>query len=146
MTWSRDLATVARQLVEDARGRAPDAAITLSATDDTTVRGDPDALERVLRNLIDNALAAIPPNGRIDVRLRRLNGYLEARVADDGPGVAEGQRERIFERFVRLDPAKPGHGLGLAIARRVAQQHHGDLTCDLTPAGASFTLHLPAQP
>jgi signal transduction histidine kinase len=141
-----DLATVARQLVEDARGRAPDAAITLSATDDTTVRGDPDALERVLRNLIDNALAAIPPNGRIDVRLRRLNGYLEARVADDGPGVAEDQRERIFERFVRLDPAKPGHGLGLAIARRVAQQHHGDLTCDLTPAGASFTLHLPAQP
>jgi two-component system, OmpR family, sensor kinase len=141
-----DLATVARQLVDDARGRAPAAAITLSAKDDTTVRGDPDALERVLRNLIDNALAAIQPNGRIDVQLRRLNGYIEARVADDGPGVPEDQRERIFERFVRLDPTKPGHGLGLAIARRVAQQHHGDLTCDLTPAGASFTLHIPAQP
>jgi two-component system OmpR family sensor kinase len=141
-----DLAAIARQLVEDARGRAPDAAITLSANDDTTVRGDPDALERVLRNLIDNALAAIQPNGRINVQLRRLNGYTEARVADDGPGVPEDQRERIFERFVRLDPTKPGHGLGLAIARRVVQQHHGDLTCDITPAGASFTLHLPAQP
>ncbi len=141
-----DLATIARQLVEDARGRAPEAAITLSANDDTTVRGDPDALERVLRNLIDNALAVIQPEGRINVQLRRLNGYIEARVADDGPGVPEDQRERIFQRFVRLDPTKSGHGLGLAIARRVAQQHHGDLTCDLTPAGASFTLHLPAQP
>jgi two-component system OmpR family sensor kinase len=141
-----DLATIARELVEDAQGRAPDAAITLSASDDTTVRGDPDALERVLGNLIDNALAAIQPSGRIDVQLRRHSGYIEARVADDGPGVPEDQRERIFERFVRLGPAKPGHGLGLAIARRAAQQHHGDLTCDLTPTGASFTLRLPAQP
>jgi two-component system, OmpR family, sensor kinase len=141
-----DLATIARHLAEDARERAPGAVITLSATGDTTVRGDPDALERVLHNLIDNALAAIQPGGRIDVQLRRLNGYIEARVADDGPGVPEDHRERIFERFVRLDPTKPGHGLGLAIARRVAQQHHGDLTCDLTPAGASFTLRLPAQP
>ncbi|HWD74858.1 MAG TPA: HAMP domain-containing sensor histidine kinase [Solirubrobacteraceae bacterium] len=141
-----DLATIARQVVEDAQGRAPDAAITLSASDDITVRGDPDALERVLRNLIDNALAAIQPSGRIDVQLRRHSGYIEARVADDGPGVPEDQRERIFERFVRLGPAKPGHGLGLAIARRAAQQHHGDLTCDLTPTGASFILRLPAQP
>jgi two-component system OmpR family sensor kinase len=139
-----DLATIARQVVEDALGRAPDAAITLSANHDAIVQGDPDALERVLRNLLDNALAAIQPNGRIDVQLRRLNGYVEARVTDDGPGVPADQRERIFERFVRLDPAKPGHGLGLAIARRVAQQHHGDLTCDLTRAGASFTLRLRA--
>lgn len=141
-----DLAMIARQLVEGARGRAPDAVITLSANDDTTVRGDHDALERVLCNLIDNALAAIQPNGRIDVQLRRPNGNIEVRVTDDGPGVPEDQHERIFERFVRLDPAKPGHGLGLAIARRVAHQHHGDLTCDLTPAGASFTLRLPVQP
>ena len=108
--------------------------------------GDPDALERVLRNLIDNALAAIQPTGRIDVQLQRQNGYVQALVADDGPGVPEHERQRIFERFVRLDPGKPGHGLGLAIARRIAQQHHGDLTCDRTPNGASFTLRLPAEP
>jgi two-component system, OmpR family, sensor kinase len=97
----------------------------------------------VLRNLIDNALAATQPTGRIDVQLRRRNGYTEALVADDGPGVPEHERQRIFERFVRLDPSKPGHGLGLAIARRIAQQHDGDLTCDSTPTGASFTLRLP---
>ena len=102
------------------------------------MRGDPDALERVLRNLIDNALAAIQPTGVIEVRLQRCNGCIQARVADDGPGVPEHQRERIFERFVRLDSTKPGHGLGLAIARRIAEQHHGDLTRDPTPNGPSF--------
>jgi two-component system, OmpR family, sensor kinase len=140
-----ELATIARPLVEDARRRSPQALITLTADDDTSVRGDPDALERVLRNLIDNAIAAIKPTGRIDVQLRRLNGCVSARVVDDGPGVPEHERRRIFERFVRLDPSKPGHGLGLAIARRVAQQHDGDLTCDAARSGASFTLQLPAD-
>lgn len=142
---SVDLASIARPLVDDARARAPHATIDVSAGDDTAVSGDPDALERVLRNLIDNALAAIGPTGRIDVRLSHRNGHVEWRIADDGPGVPEHQRERIFERFVRLDPTKPGHGLGLAIARRIAQQHDGDLTCDETPSGASFTLRLPAE-
>jgi signal transduction histidine kinase len=141
-----DLATIARPLVEDAGVRAPGAAITLRADDDTTIRGDPDALERVLRNLMDNALAAIQPGGRVDVQLRRRDGCVEALVTDDGPGIPEDQRQRIFERFVRLDPGKPGHGLGLAIARRIAQQHHGDLTCDESASGASFTLRLPAEP
>ena len=140
-----DLATIARPLVAEAHRRAPDAAITLDVDGDTTVRGDPDALERVLRNLIDNALAAIPPTGRIDVHLQRLNGYVQAGIADDGPGVPEHERQRIFERFVRLDPSKPGHGLGLAIARRIAQQHDGDLTCDPTPNGACFTLRLSTE-
>ena len=141
-----DLAAIALPLVQDARGRAPQATITLNTNDDATVNGDPDALERVLRNLIDNALAAIQPTGVIEVQLQRRNGYVQARVTDDGPGVPEPQRERIFERFVQLDPSKPGHGLGLAIARRIAQQHHGDLTCDTTPRGASFTLRIPAEP
>ncbi len=140
-----DLASIALPLVDDARGRAPYAAITLSADADTTVPGDPDALERVLRNLIDNALTAIHPTGRIDVHLRRHNGYVQAHITDDGPGVPEHQRERIFERFIRLDPSKPGHGLGLAIARRIARQHHGNLTCDQTADGASFTLRIPTE-
>ena len=140
-----ELASIARPLLEDAQARAGGATITLSANDHTTVRGEPDALEQVLRNLLENALAAIGPSGRIDVQLRALDGEVHALVIDDGPGVPEQQRERIFERFVRLDPNKPGHGLGLAIARRIAQQHQGDLTCDPASDGASFTLRLPAD-
>jgi two-component system OmpR family sensor kinase len=140
-----DLASIARPLLEHAQARAPHATITLSTDNDTIVYGDPDALERVLRNLIDNALVAIQPTGQIDVRLHRDNGYVQALIADDGPGVPEHQRQRIFERFVRLDPSKPGLGLGLAIARRIVRQHHGDLTCDPTPNGASFTLRIPTE-
>jgi signal transduction histidine kinase len=141
-----ELGTIAHPLIEDARTRAPAAAITLSADDDTTVNGDPDALERVLRNLIDNALAATRSTGLVEVQIQRRNGCVEARVADDGPGVPDHERQRIFERFVRLDSGKPGHGLGLAIARRIARQHHGELTCDPTTHGASFTLRLPTEP
>jgi two-component system, OmpR family, sensor kinase len=140
-----DLRTIARPLVDDARLRAPRATITLSADDVATVRGDPDALDRVLRNLIENALAAIHPDGRIDVQLRRRNGFAEAVVADDGPGVPEHEVQRIFERFVRLEPGKAGHGLGLAIARRIAQQHHGDVTCEPTSTGARFRLQIPVD-
>jgi len=140
-----DLTSIARPLVEHAQARAPHATIVLGTDNDTTVYGDPDALERVLRNLIDNALAAIQPTGRIDVQVHRDNGYVEALIADDGPGVPEDQRQRIFERFVRLDPSKPGHGLGLAIARRIARQHDGDLVCEPSPNGANFTLRLPTE-
>jgi two-component system OmpR family sensor kinase len=138
-----DLVTIAGPLVDDARSRAPCAAIKLSADGNTTVTGDPDALDRVLRNLIENALAAIHPTGRINVELRRHNGFAEAIVADDGPGVPEHEVQRIFERFVRLDPSRPGHGLGLAIARRIAQQHHGDVSCEPTTDGARFRLRIP---
>jgi signal transduction histidine kinase len=98
-----------------------------------------------LSNLIDNALAAIQPTRRIDVHPRPRNGYVQALVAGDGPGLLEDQRQRIFERFVRLDPGTPGHGLGLAIAQRIAHQHHGDLTGDPTSNGASFSLSVPTE-
>lgn len=140
-----NLAAITRPLLQAAQTRAPHADITLTTEGHLTVDGDADALERVLRNLIDNALTAIGPTGRIQVHLRQHNGDVQALITDDGPGVPRDQQQRIFERFVRLDPSKPGHGLGLAIARRIANQHDGDLTCDPTPTGARFTLRLPTH-
>jgi signal transduction histidine kinase len=107
------------------------------------VEGDAEALARVLRNLLDNSLAAIPPEGSVHIQVERRDGHVEAQVSDNGPGVPEADSERVFERFVRLDPSLPGSGLGLAIARRIARQHGGDLTCDANEHGASFTLTLP---
>ena len=108
--------------------------------------GDRDGLERVLRNLIDNAVAAIQPTGRIDVRVQRVNGYVQALVTDDGPGVPDDQRQRIFERFVQLDPARrsEGAGLGLTIARWIADAHAGSLTVESSgPGGSTFCVALP---
>jgi len=108
------------------------------------VRGDPEALSRLMRNLLDNALTATGPGGRIDVHVTAYGDQARISVSDDGPGVPSSDRERIFDRFARLTPNDAaGTGLGLAIARRIAHQHDGDLTCDLVDHGARFTLRLP---
>jgi signal transduction histidine kinase len=110
------------------------------------VRGDANGLRRIVSNLLDNALAGVQQQGRIEIATSRRGADVEVRIVDDGPGVPPADRDRIFERFVRLnDTRTPGTGLGLAIARRIAHQHRGDLTCDDTPVGASFTLRVPAS-
>jgi signal transduction histidine kinase len=114
------------------------------------VAGSRGQLERVLANLLDNARRHA--RSAVTVSVRRSDGAQGAQavltVADDGDGVPEGDRERIFERFVRLDDARSrddgGAGLGLAIARDVALRHGGTLTVRDAPAGgALFELRLP---
>ncbi|WP_228122499.1 sensor histidine kinase [Saccharothrix syringae] len=97
------------------------------------VSGDPQRLAQVLANLADNARQATGPSGRVRVRVSAAGGFALLVVSDNGPGVAPGDRERIFDRLVRLDEARDrrsgGSGLGLAIARGVVRAHGGELTC-----------------
>lgn len=113
---------------------------------DATVSGSRSQLERVLGNLLDNA--ARHAAGRVDVRLRREGAWAVLEVADDGAGVPSADRERIFERFVRLDDARSrdegGAGLGLAIVRDVVVRHGGTIGVAEAPGGgALFTVRLP---
>lgn len=115
---------------------------------DVTVTGSRAQLARVLGNLLDNAQRHAAAAVRVSVR--REDGRAVLEVADDGEGVPEPERERIFERFVRLDDARSrddgGAGLGLAIARDVAVRHGGTLSAtDAPEGGALLTLNLPAQ-
>jgi signal transduction histidine kinase len=142
-----DLAELARAAIEHAGRDADGATISVEPCGPAEVLGSADGLARVVRNLLDNALAAAGPAGQIRITLRRDGDHAEFSVTDDGPGIPAADRERIFERFVRLGPTNaPGNGLGLAIARRIARQHNGDLTCDSVAEGASFTLRLPFAP
>ncbi|WP_199422177.1 sensor histidine kinase [Actinotalea solisilvae] len=105
--------------------------------------GDPAAVTRVVRNLLDNALRHAGAHVRVTVRPGRVV------VDDDGPGVAPEDRERVFERFVRLGAARErdsgGSGLGLAIAREVARENGGDVTLAEAPGGGlRAELTLPA--
>ncbi|MEU8997336.1 HAMP domain-containing sensor histidine kinase [Streptomyces caniferus] len=106
------------------------------------VAGSRGQLARVLGNLLDNAQRHAAASVRVAVV--REGEWAVLRVEDDGPGVPEGERERIFERFVRLDDARArddgGAGLGLAIARDVAERHGGSLA---VRAGSVFELRLP---
>lgn len=118
--------------------------------DDAVVTGDEEALRGVLRNLLENACRAAGSTGHVHVELRREDGRATVDVVDDGPGVPSADRERIFDRLVRLDAARSvdsgGSGLGLAIARGTARAHGGDLVClpvDPPGRGARFRLTLP---
>ncbi|KUL76135.1 MULTISPECIES: sensor histidine kinase [unclassified Streptomyces] len=134
-----DLGALAR---EHAEGRA---GVTVTA-DAVPVAGSRAQVGRVLTNLLDNALRHA--RSAVTVSVRAEGEWAVAAVADDGDGVPEADRERIFERFVRLDEARSrddgGAGLGLAIARDVAVRHGGALTVGRAPAGgALFELRLP---
>nr|WP_202510397.1 ATP-binding protein [Streptomyces sp. SID5643] len=134
-----DLAGLAR---EEAEGRT---GVTVDA-EPVDVAGSRGQLGRVLANLLDNAQRHA--RSAVTVHVRREGDRAVVGVADDGDGVPDGDRERIFERFVRLDAARSrddgGAGLGLAIARDVAVRHGGTLTAGRGPAGgALFELRLP---
>jgi two-component system, OmpR family, sensor kinase len=139
-----DVGSVAARAVAEAAGHLPGTAVDVDSDDGAIVLGDADALSRALRNLVDNAIAAAGRSGRVWVRVERDGANVLASVEDDGPGVPAADRERIFEGFVRLEPVRgPGAGLGLAIARRVAREHGGDLTYAGGGRGGRFVLRLP---
>ena len=111
-------------------------------TEPAPVEGDPEQLTRVLTNLADNGRRA---GGRVLIAVRREGGQAVVEVTDDGPGVPPAERDRVFERFVRLEAGPGRNGLGLPIALAVARAHGGDLTCEDAPVGARFVLRMPAE-
>jgi signal transduction histidine kinase len=112
------------------------------------VRGDRDRLRQVLTNLLDNAVKYSPAGEEVEVEALAENGRISVEVRDRGPGVAPEHQALIFEKFGRVsgEHAKPGTGLGLFIARSIAQAHGGSLEVHSRPGrGAAFTLELPAE-
>jgi signal transduction histidine kinase len=112
------------------------------------VHGDRERLRQVLTNLIDNAVKYSQDGGEVEVAASAEDGVVRILVADDGPGIPHDQQRLIFEKFGRATgpgAAKPGSGLGLFIARSIAEAHGGSLGVESSPpAGATFTLTLSA--
>jgi signal transduction histidine kinase len=111
------------------------------------IRGDHDRLRQVLTNLIDNAIKYSPAEGEVEVRAYQENGRVVVDVRDEGPGIAKADQKLIFEKFGRVTGSgatRPGTGLGLFIARSIAEAHGGALEVQSAPEqGATFTLELP---
>ncbi len=131
--------------VSQARAHAP-VAIEAAGLTPVTVVADPTELRRVAANLLDNGTRHA--RSHVVVAVESAGDTAELTVTDDGPGIPEDQADRIFERFARLDDARSaadgGAGLGLAIAREIAERHGGTLTVDPTHRdGARFVLRLP---
>lgn len=159
------LEEVAAECVRAARSMAAARGITLSYQPDgeMPIHGDEALVRRLAMNLLDNAIKFTPEGGKIDVACRRAGSEYSLTVRDSGPGIPAEAREKIFERFFRLDPARTqdrrapetaetaapaatGAGLGLAIARWIAEAHHGRLILMRSDAsGSTFAAFLPAN-
>jgi two-component system, OmpR family, sensor kinase len=144
------LRTLVQSEIDRVRLLHPDADVTMTGPD-VIAHADAAKVSSILRNVIDNGMRAAGPQGTVHVVVREQDQFAMAEIWDSGPGVPPSERERIFERLVRLDHGRAGDaggsGLGLAIARGFARAHGGDLTCEEPHGiGAMFRLVLPLEP
>jgi two-component system heavy metal sensor histidine kinase CusS len=141
------IARVTRSAARFVEGDAARRAVTLDLRGHRGfVLGRAGDLERLVRNLLENAVRHSPPGGRVIVEAACAGGCIELSVSDEGDGVSEADRGQLFEPFFRASSADtPGAGLGLAIAREIARAHGGDIQLDPTRTrGARFVVRLPA--
>jgi two-component system OmpR family sensor kinase len=154
-----ELRALASDAATAARAVAPDREIALVTGDESVlVLGDESRLRQVIGNLMTNALTHTPAGGPITARVRLEPGAAVLEVSDSGPGLTTEQRQRVFERFYRVDKARTkqavgsaqavvphsGSGLGLAIVAALVAAHQGTVWVDSTPgSGATFSVRLP---
>lgn len=146
-----DLTAILDRLAADYRGSfdAAGVALHVDARVPTTLYGNPHQIERVVANLLENALRYTPRGGSVWLELRRHGADLQVAVRDSGVGIAPEHLARIFERFWRADPVRSpeGSGLGLPIARALARRHGGEVTVTSHPGrGSTFIAWFPVRP
>jgi signal transduction histidine kinase len=149
-----DLATILAEEAErfEARAAGENVRLDVQTPEELPVRGDPKRTGQILAVLLDNAVRYTPSGGRIVIFGRSRDEWVEASVADSGPGIAPEHLTRVFDRFYRAEVARTrgeagvGTGLGLAIARDLARAQGGDLrVVNAKDGGATFRLSLPRQ-
>ncbi len=146
-----DLNLVAHEAATALRDRFPPDGLGVKLADgNVRVDADPDAVRQIIRNLLDNAAKYAAAKGRVDIEVAHAGGWARVTVADRGDGIPPDQRERIFERFYRIDNdltrTTGGTGIGLCLARCFARDLGGDVTVAARPGGGSiFTLELPEE-
>jgi signal transduction histidine kinase len=139
-----DVSALVRDAVAAHRVRGADVAVSVG--EGLLVEADPVRLRQVVDNLIANALVH-GGSSEVTVHTWRSEGNVRVVVSDTGPGIPTDQLDSIFDAGVRLDTEPPGSGLGLALARAIAEAHGGSLAARSAPGhGAAFTLALPAVP
>lgn len=143
-----NLSDMLHEVIDDAEILANGLRIEHQITPSIIVKADPVLLHQLVQNLAANALRYNRADGHVRFELQRDGQHIHLRVANSGPGIPEADREKIFQRFHRADAARnrsEGVGLGLAIAREIAQAHDGDLTLLHSNADETcFQLTLPA--
>ena len=143
-----DLTRSASEAVQLVQPRAAEQSVVIElvgAQEAVMATGEPRGTIQILVNLLGNAVRHSPAGGNVALVIERRGEMVAATVADEGPGIAEADQQRIFERYERVGDAPGGIGLGLAISRRLARSMGGDIELQSAPGeGARFTLLLPS--
>jgi signal transduction histidine kinase len=146
---SLDLACVARDAAELYEPFAEEKGLLLSVDADgpARIRGQPQLLAQAIANLLDNAIKHTPAGGRIRVTIGEHDGGIDLTVADTGTGIPEADRQRVLERFVRLEESRstPGAGLGLSLVAAVAKLHDATVRLDDNDPGLEISIRFPAN-
>ena len=139
-----DLSALARTILQEFKPAVArhDTELELRLPSRVTARCDRERMAQIMRILLDNALRHTPEGTHVTVTAERNNGAAELTVADDGPGLVD--EHQVFDRFYTGD-AQRGAGLGLAIARELAERMDGSIRTGRRPAGAAFTVKLPGD-
>jgi signal transduction histidine kinase len=144
-----DLAALFRDVTAALELRAGDVGVTLAVDLATpSMLADADLLRRVLENLVENAILHAPEHTTIRMGARAVDGAVELRVADEGPGIPEAAREAVFDRFVRLADASQtptGRGLGLSFCKLAVLAHGGTIWIEDATPGAIFCMRFPSE-
>ena len=144
---SIDLAALAGEAMVMLESSAEERSVTIQVEprDPLPATGQERAVIQILVNLIVNAIRSSPEQGTVTLGFTKTAATASVAISDEGPGIAAGDEQRIFERFERAHTKEGGTGLGLAISRRLARSMGGDVTLDSAPGeGARFTLTLPS--
>jgi heavy metal sensor kinase len=147
-----DIAHLVRDACDIFQSPAEDKKLTMiyNGPENFSVYGDIRLIQRMVANLLDNAIKYTPANGRIDVTVSNVGDQsVQIAVKDNGMGISGKDQEHIFERFYRCDPSRSqaGTGLGLSFARAIARAHNGDITVTSTiDEGSTFSVTLPNNP
>ena len=143
------LTALASEVTDAMQHRAQEAGLRLisEASAEAVMRGDADALRRMVQNLVENALAYTPPGGEVLVSLTAAGGKCRLCVADTGIGIAPEDLPHVFDRFFRADKSRAntgGSGLGLSIVQSIVQAHGGEIEAESEPGrGSRFMVTLP---
>jgi signal transduction histidine kinase len=142
------VSAILQEVIKAVGGMATQSGVELQAdicADPCTLLGDPLQIKRAIQNVIINAIQASADNkGLVRIACTRKDFYVDLRVEDNGPGIAKGQLNKIFDPYFTTKQAKSGTGLGLYISKKVVEDHNGSIKVETNPGvGSTFTIRLP---
>lgn len=140
-----DLSDLLKDCVQDFRNRFPEREFSEHIEPDAEVKGDPLLLQILVNNLLENAIKYSPKESRIDATLKKTDSVVQLEIADEGPGIPDEEKKKIFSKFYRIGNEATrktkGTGLGLYLCSKIADDHNADiLVTNNTPHGSIFVV------